>query len=127
VDVTLNIAAVNDVPVALEDGPYIFTQDTPLVVPAPGVLANDSDPEGAAVFVSEVERYPYHGALVLNADGSFTYTPDPGYIGIDSFRYKVNDGSLNGIPALVHLHIDTLLSLGPFESGDLAGWTVVMP
>ena len=57
----------------------------------PGVLGNDTDPDGdpiAAVLVSG----PAHGTLSLNADGSFTYTPASGYNGPDSFTYKANDG-----------------------------------
>jgi len=33
-----------------------------------------------------------NGALVLNADGSFTYTPNSGFVGTDSFTYVVSDG-----------------------------------
>ncbi len=34
-----------------------------------------------------------HGTLSLNADGTFTYTPNAGYVGSDSFTYKLNDGA----------------------------------
>ena len=34
-----------------------------------------------------------HGALTLNANGSFTYTPAAGFVGNDSFSYKANDGT----------------------------------
>src|SRR5262249_2400066 len=63
------------------------------VTPVNGnVLANDSDVDGDplnAILVSG----PAHGSLALNADGSFTYTPDTNYNGADSFSYKANDGS----------------------------------
>ena len=36
---------------------------------------------------------PAHGTLTLNADGSFSYTPDANYNGTDSFTYKASDGS----------------------------------
>lgn len=77
-------------PVAQGDA-YSLDQDTALTVPAPGVLANDTDPDGgplAALLVSGVS----HGALALNADGSFTYTPAPGFSGSDAFTYKASDG-----------------------------------
>ena len=35
---------------------------------------------------------PQHGTLTLNADGSFVYTPNPGYVGADSFTYQDADG-----------------------------------
>ena len=36
---------------------------------------------------------PAHGTLVLNSNGTFTYTPAAGYTGPDSFMYKANDGT----------------------------------
>jgi VCBS repeat-containing protein len=56
-----------------------------------GVLDNDSDPEGFPLRAS-IETPPAHGALVLDADGTFTYTPAPGFTGLDSFRYTVSNG-----------------------------------
>ena len=34
---------------------------------------------------------PTHGTVVMNADGTYTYTPNAGYAGLDSFAYKVTD------------------------------------
>ncbi len=83
-------APTNGTPKAKNDS-YITNQQMELVIDNPGVLINDSDPEGdtlSAVLVSSVSN----GSLKLNTDGSFTYTPVPGFRGIDSFRYKVSDG-----------------------------------
>jgi VCBS repeat-containing protein len=90
-------------PVAVNDT-YSTNEDTQLVVPAPGVLENDSDADGdtlTAVWVSD----PVQGNLTLNGDGSFTYTPDAGYAGSDSFTYKVSDGELESKIATVTLTI----------------------
>jgi hypothetical protein len=84
-------SAPNDPPVAVADA-YNMNQDTILNVAAPGVLGNDSDANSdslTAVLVSNVSD----GTLALAADGSFTYTPDAGFIGSDSFSYKVSDGA----------------------------------
>ncbi len=73
-----------------------------MTIAAAGVLGNDSDVDGdslTAVLVSG----PAHGTLTLNADGSFTYTPDANYHGSDSFTYKANDGSLDSNVATVSL------------------------
>ena len=72
---------------------YSTNEDTTLTVPAPGVLPNYSDPDGDTLTAVKVTD-PSHGSLTLNADGSFTYTPNPDYHGSDSFTYKANDGSL---------------------------------
>ena len=61
-------------------------------VPAPGVLGNDTDVEGDPLTAIKVSD-PLHGTLTLNADGSFTYTPNGNFNGNDSFTYKANDGT----------------------------------
>ena len=71
---------------------------------APGVLGNDTDIDSGtltAVLVSGVS----HGALTLNGNGSFTYTPDANYSGPDSFTYRANDGSLNSNTVTVSLTV----------------------
>ena len=60
-------------PVAAPDS-YTTNRNTALVVAAPGVLANDTDPNGDALTAVLVTN-PSHGTLTLNANGSFTYTP----------------------------------------------------
>ncbi len=90
VTVTVNIAAVNDVPVATAES-YNVNQNAVLNVAAPGVLANDRDADGTALTASVVTG-PAHGTLTLNANGSFSYTPTTGYNGPDSFTYLAADG-----------------------------------
>ncbi|WP_147678517.1 Ig-like domain-containing protein, partial [Algibacter pacificus] len=57
---------------------------------AGNVLDNDTDPEGDMQAVSVVDQ-PDNGALVLNPDGTFTFTPNPNFTGTDSFIYEVCD------------------------------------
>jgi cyanophycinase-like exopeptidase len=57
-----------------------------------GVLANDWDPAGGQ-FQAELGAQPTHGEVVLNEDGSFTYTPAPGFVNEDTFTYFVNAGA----------------------------------
>src|SRR5262245_42733559 len=74
-------------PVANPDS-YSVNEDGSLSVAAPGVLANDTDPDPlTAALVSG----PSHGTLTLNANGSFTYTPNVNFHGADSFTYQAND------------------------------------
>ena len=92
--VTLTVTPVNDAPVAVDDA-YETIQDTALVVDAPGVLANDSDgDEGASTLTASLDSGPLHGTLAIDPDGSFVYTPDAGYQGVDSFTYVLSDGEL---------------------------------
>ncbi len=115
---------VNTAPVAVDDS-YSAVQDNALVVAAPGVLSNDTDAQSNPL-TTIVGTLPSHGNLTLNANGSFTYTPAPGYTGPDSFTYRANDGSLNSSVATVTLTVGAGgvngFTNGSFES-DFAGWT----
>ena len=94
--VTISIGAVNDPPVAVDD-----TATTPEDTPLSGttVLANDTDIDTGDILT--VNTTPVagttNGILILNADGTYTYTPNPEFFGTDSFEYQVCD---NGTPVL---------------------------
>ncbi|MRS13215.1 MAG: tandem-95 repeat protein [Actinobacteria bacterium] len=90
--VTITIGP-NRAPVAAADG-YSTAENTALDVPARGVLANDVDPDGEQLQAIKVTD-PTHGTLTLNPDGSFAYSPEPHWFGIDSFTYKANDRALD--------------------------------
>jgi VCBS repeat-containing protein len=91
--VTITVTPVNDAPVAVDDA-YTTDEDTVLTVAlADGLLANDMDVDGDTITVDSYVEAPQYGTLILNADGSFTYTPDENFFGIDSFVYKVIDGN----------------------------------
>ena len=65
-----------------------------LVVDPPGVLANDINLNpNARALTAHLVSGPSHGSLLLNEDGSFSYTPASTYHGEDSFRYQVSDGT----------------------------------
>ena len=111
--VNLTVAAVNDAPVAVADVGTTM-QDSPLVSPSPGPLANDSDVDGdplRAVLVSP----PSFGSLTLAADGSYVYTPFPGFVGTDSFTYAANDGLVSSNPVTITITI-TALPVGPLPA-----------
>src|SRR2546427_9742221 len=85
----LTINPVNDAPVALNDS-FATDEDTALTITAPGVLGNDTDVDSPAL-TAVVVTGPGHGALTLNANGGFTYTPAAHFNGSDSFTYKAPD------------------------------------
>ncbi|MGE4030639.1 MAG: Ig-like domain-containing protein [Thermoleophilia bacterium] len=117
----------NDPPVA-DDDAYTTPQDTPLVVPPPGVLDGDTDPDGDPLQLGGINFFdgPFHGTITaLAADGSFTYVPDPGYSGPDSFVYSVSDPGL-GDEGLVSITVTpaaqpaavSVADAVPVEEGD---------
>lgn len=86
-------------PVAADDS-YATAENAVLTIDAPGVLGNDSDPDGdplAAVLVDS----PSNGLLTLNPDGSFVYVPGRDFFGTDSFTYEADDGQLSSNMATV--------------------------
>src|SRR6185436_10778243 len=72
-----------------------------------GVLSNDSDPDGNAI-TSVLGTTTSHGALTLNSNGSFGYTPVSNYHGSDSFTYRASDGSLTSALATVSLTVNSV-------------------
>ena len=113
--VTITVTGANDAPTA-DDDAYTTAEDTALTVPAPGVLDNDTDPDGDPLTAVPVSG-PSHGSLTSNANGSFTYTPAADFTGSDSFTYRANDGTLTSNSATVTLTI-TARNDTPTAAGD---------
>ena len=91
--IRVTIREVATAPVAVPDTYEILVNGS-LVVAKPGVLANDSDADlPAEALTAILDTGTMHGYLVLNPDGSFTYTPEAMWSGMDTFTYRVYDGS----------------------------------
>src|SRR6185295_884005 len=73
-------------------------------IPTAGVLTNDVDVDGDTL-TALLASTTTHGTLALNANGSFTYTPNTNYNGSDSFTYRANDGTTNSGIATVTITI----------------------
>jgi hypothetical protein len=100
--VTITVNATSP-PTAIDDA-FTAPIDIPSAIRAPGVLANDSSNGGgpmSAVLITGVS----HGALTLNSDGSFTYSPNPGFSGADGFTYRAVNASGPGNIATVSLTV----------------------
>ncbi|HLX64812.1 MAG TPA: Ig-like domain-containing protein [Planctomycetota bacterium] len=118
---TLTLAAVNHPPVANNDAYNPIMNKTFTISAAAGVLANDTDVDGDTLTAVLNGPGTSSGALVLNSDGSFTYTPNQGFQGTDSFSYYANDGHVNSTtPATVTLNV------GPNQPPVAANQTFTM-
>jgi hypothetical protein len=111
-----NVATVTIVtsypPIAVDDV-LTTVQDRETIIP---ILNNDSDPNGSGPsddgslnFGSVVIVVPpRNGSVVVNGNGTVTYTPDPGYLGADDFSYVVSDNDgVQSDPAQVVLQVNT--------------------
>lgn len=87
-----DIISIRAIPCAYDDF-YSASENKTLNVPATGLLSNDVDDDAGDVLT--VNTTPVvdvsNGSLTLNADGSFSYTPNPEFVGSDSFTYEVCD------------------------------------
>ncbi|HEY7160258.1 MAG TPA: Ig-like domain-containing protein, partial [Acidobacteriota bacterium] len=117
---------VNPSTISVNSDSYVAEENQTLIVSAPGVLANDTDPEGDTLSAALVTP-PAHGILTLNADGSFQYIPDFNFFGNDSFDYFASDGQEISNATTVSLTINqgnTYLFFDDFEDGVLnPNWT----
>ncbi len=98
--VTVTVNAVNDAPVAQNDS-ATTAFNTPVTI---NVLSNDSDVEANPLTVTGLST-PSFGVVTLFA-GGVEYTPNAGFVGIDTFTYRAWDGSLESSPATVTVTVN---------------------
>jgi hypothetical protein len=123
--VTIMVEPVNDPPAAVADV-YDATVDTTLSVPAPGLIANDSDVDGDGLAVTTVPvSGPSFGALTLNSDGSFEYTGTE----TDNFTYEVCDDGTPELCAIAGVNITVMAAAPnpPVAEDDQASTTRNVP
>ena len=127
----ITVTNINDPPTAVDDT-GTTDEDTALVVPAPGVLANDTDPDpgdtktvvalnGSATLTGSSSQ---GGAVTIGADGSYAYTPPAAFQALstgesdtDSFQYTMADGAGAQSTATVNLTV-TGISDAPTAVAD---------
>jgi len=98
----LSPVAVNDI--------YSTNANTALNQAAPGVLNNDTDPQGKTL-TAQLVSGSSHGTLTLNTNGSFAYAPAASYVGTDSFTYSANNGTSSSNIATVTITVAPALTL----------------
>lgn len=98
--VAVTITPVNDAPVAWNDS-VTTPEDTAIAI---AILANDTDAEGDPLTAGNVGAVT-NGTLVLNPDGTLTYTPNPDFRGFENFTYTASDPSGANSTATVHIEV----------------------
>jgi len=102
--VSIEVIPINDPPIGVNDSYSVDSGSLLNVNAGLGVLANDSDIDNvtlSALLVDDVQ----HGVLVLNSNGSFSYTPNPSFHGADQFTYKADDGELLSAETIVDITV----------------------
>ena len=130
--VTIAVSSVNDPPVANANS-YTTTEDIAAFnVAAPGVLANDTDPDTGSVLTAVlVTSVPASaGTLTLNANGSFTFRPALNFSGVTSFTYNARDNAtppgVSATPATVTITV-TAVNDAPTAVADVFATTENVP
>lgn len=86
------------------------------------VLSNDQDPDpqGNSLTATLIDSPTHAANFVLNEDGSYSYTPQAGYVGTDTFTYKAGKGETFTEPVLVTI---TMTNTAPIAANDVAATT----
>ncbi|GAC13017.1 Ig-like domain-containing protein [Aliiglaciecola lipolytica] len=100
----------SDLPPQAQDDSYDMVENTVFsILKSSGVLLNDSDPNNDALTVNTIPvQNPNSGVLTLNSDGSFNYTPNSDFFGVDTFVYEVLDQSNLSDTATVTINVQQL-------------------
>ena len=122
VSVTVDGVAADNPPVAQPDA-YATGRNAVLTVGAPGVLANDTDPDGDPLTATQTSS-PTNGSLAWGGDGSFTYTPDPGFVGSDVFSYHADAGAASSGDVSVSI---TVVNSAPLAADDVYSTATSQP
>ncbi|MEE8451462.1 MAG: Ig-like domain-containing protein [Thermoguttaceae bacterium] len=112
--VTITVEEVNLNPPVAQDDLYVLDEGGSLDVAALGVLTNDTDADGDLLSAALVQDVA-HGTLDLQPNGSFTYTPDPGFNGTDTFAYRAGDGQNESNTATASISVVKSLDLVDFR------------
>ncbi len=116
--------SLNQSPVANADTYTVHGVMLPL---SPEVTANDYDPDGDTIFLKEVVVPTKHGDLSRLAGNDYGYIPSPGYVGPDSFTYRLCD--INGAcsDAIVTLNVVNEPPTGGGDRYEVHGVTAIGP
>ncbi len=97
----MRLSCYQQAPVAVTDGGF-QPKSGKLFRPSSPVTMNDRYAAGAAITITQ---HPAHGTVTMGSTGFFNYTSAPGYVGPDSFKYRLTKPDLNVSTATVNLNV----------------------
>ena len=102
----VQVERYNTAALAAEDTYLVKAEQPTNIIKEFGLLINDMDAEGDSLSITIDETStPESGTVDIASDGSFTYTPNDGFIGTDSFTYTLSDGFINTAPTTVTIEV----------------------
>ncbi len=130
-DAVVTVTVVNGdiAPIAVDDD-FIGDEGAPI----PGNASGNDTPGNISSTYTALAQ-PANGTVVMNPDGSFVYTPNPGFVGPDTFPYQVCDADGDCATAIVtitvspipgKLRIQKSVSLREVNAGSLVAYTLTV-
>lgn len=113
--VDILVTSVHDAPVAGNDF-FEIQEDEVLAVSENGLLENDQQHD-AEKLMTELVDLPQHGVVELNEDGTFEYTPDADFNGVDAFTYRLADATQPSDLAVVEILVESVND-APITGGE---------
>ena len=123
--IAVTVTNVNEAPVANNDT-LAATQNTPVTYTAAQLLGNDTDVDAGTLLAIASVTSGAGGTVVLNGDGTVTFTPNPGFTGAASFTYSATDGSLPSNVATVTVNV-AAMPHAPVANDDTLAATEDIP
>ncbi|SLN15942.1 RTX-I toxin determinant A from serotypes 1/9 [Roseovarius litorisediminis] len=114
---TVNVGAVNDAPVAQDDS-AVTAEDSNVQI---AVLDNDSDVDGDTLSVTQATAQ--NGTVLINADGTLSYSPDADFNGTDTIGYTVSDGQGGSDTATVTVTVTPVKENSGKDDPDIVNGT----
>jgi len=102
--VFITMKPVDDFPIANDDTFNAFMDGS-----ISDYVSDNDIPSGDGGNVWSIVKQPTTGTVIFNPDGSFTYTPNVGYLGNDSFTYKLCDIDGDCDEAVVNIVVDDII------------------
>ena len=113
---TITFNVTNPAPTAVNDNAST-PEDTPVTI---SPLANDTDPDGDPLTITTAAAQ--NGTVVVNANGTVTYTPNPGFNGTDTITYTISDGNGGTSTATITVAVADVNDT-PVTSGSIGNQT----
>ncbi len=93
VEVIVRTVPLNDAPIANGDQGFETIEDQVITIDPQSLLANDSDPNGDLLIVSDLQQFPENGTVRFDDNGMIAFTPGRDFNGQTGFTYQISDGN----------------------------------
>ncbi len=114
-DLTSQLASTFELPVDVDDS----ASTTSGHAVTGNVLSNDQTPNAGKTLQAIMVGEPVHGTMILESDGSFTYTPEKDFVGTDNITYRADDSLADSNVATVTITVTENASSGAPSTGGV--------